>query len=82
MKEGCGGPGGGPEDDLVAAVCVKLEDGAAQECGHRWGEVDFTPVLVAGLRACPSLSPSGHIPEGFPRAASTARVTLQLRKEL
>lgn len=50
----------------------------------RWGEVDFTPELCSwlGLGACLSLSPSGHIPEGFPRAASTARVTLQLRKEL
>lgn len=35
MKDGCGDPGGGPEDDLVAVVCVELEDGAAQGGGHR-----------------------------------------------
>lgn len=33
VKDGCGGSGGGPEDELVAAVCVKLEDGG---CPGRW----------------------------------------------
>lgn len=52
VKEECGGPEGGPEDDLVAAVCVKLEDGAAQGGGHRehpgGGRLVFLQSCVSG----------------------------------